>query len=629
MGYAGRTSQGTDTWLFGGLNTTASKLNVKPGEAQDLLNVDVLPGGGFTRRKGCVTLASLGAACWHFTIFYDSEGTMCFFAVVDGGYKHSRDGVTWDDVSGTSITWTGAAPIISTSINGFLILANQDFEPLVYSPLDGRGVRTLKEASLLEQPSNLNVVGVIGTAGTANAVYAVSAFSGRGEGRPVLFPFSCGLNIRDPSSTYPWQVTWQPVRGAAGYIIRRYSDADGTPWGTCVPTTAQWRLASVVYGEDSSSFSDEAAGGLSINQPLSTTLPDTAWTTPSDWESNGYPEGVTTMARGRNQRVVFWRRDRLWFSGSNDHLEYIDDTDAFDVAVIGGMNNKVRAITPLFDYTIVFTETNFFVYTGSTTADFGLQKILNTGSTSPLGIAHAGDDAYIWSQFGPTTISRVLSGADVESDDLSKKVRSVVNDEADRDYWPNILAYHDAKTQRVVWFFRPVGGTTNSKQLVYNHELGAWTKYSGWAPIGVGVTEDRRIIAATPDGDILELNTGDTDSGANISWSWTSADYDMRTPMRKTMPTLDLHIDKSSGSFSATVTVSWDFASKSTQVFNITESTVNGRTVLESEAATVTHYQLRPVGAYRYFRIKFEGSSSAAAPTIIGIRPDVRVLGLR
>jgi hypothetical protein len=629
MGIDSRTRQGTESYLFGGLNTSASKLNVKSGEAQDCLNIDVTPGGGFTRRSGCTELSDLGAACQHFTMFYDNKGDECFFAIAGDAFYMSRDAVTWSSVSGPSITYTGATPIISSAINGFLLIANADFEPMVYSPLDSLDVRTIREASLIESPTNFRVTGVGNSLlATTDSQYAVSAFTARGETLAVTYNRATAgpPTLYVPDATNPYVITWTPVDGAAGYkVYRRGSSAT---WASPGGGAVNWVLVDTVYGEDSDSTTDTDGAGLPIQEALPISATITAWRTPTDWERNGYPEGVAIMARGRDQRVLFWRRDRLWLSGSNDHLEYLDTTDAFDVAVIGGMNNKVRAVCTLFDYTVVFTETNFFLYTGSSGTDFGLQKILNTGCVSHYSIVYAGDEAYVWSQFGPTAISRVLAGADVESDDLSRKARAVVG-ESTRSTWPHIIGYHDARAQRIVWSWTPTGGASNNKQLVFNYELQAWTRYEGWAIKNVVVTEDRRVIAAFEDGKINELHVGNTDNGVAIPWNWTSGDSDLRSDMRKSMPCLDLHVDKSDGSFTFTTELTWDFNSKASQTFTLTESTVNGRTVVESESTAVTHYQLRPVGAYRQFRIKFSGSSSGAAPTIIGMRPDMRVLGIR
>jgi len=76
VSYDGQSQRGIETYNFGGINRKATIVNLKDGEARDIVNYDIDITGGIKRRAGRIqTATSLGASPKMLDVFYQQNGT--------------------------------------------------------------------------------------------------------------------------------------------------------------------------------------------------------------------------------------------------------------------------------------------------------------------------------------------------------------------------------------------------------------------------------------------------------------------------------------------------------------------------------------------------------------------------
>ena len=66
VSYDGQSQRGIETYNFGGINRKATIVNLKDGEARDIVNFDIDITGGIKRRAGRIQTAALAQTprCW-------------------------------------------------------------------------------------------------------------------------------------------------------------------------------------------------------------------------------------------------------------------------------------------------------------------------------------------------------------------------------------------------------------------------------------------------------------------------------------------------------------------------------------------------------------------------------------
>ena len=103
VSYDGQSQRGIETYNFGGINRKATIVNLKDGEARDIVNFDIDITGGIKRRAGCLQTAStLGASPKMLDVFYKQDGTEVFVAIAGNKFYESADAATFTDRTGAN-----------------------------------------------------------------------------------------------------------------------------------------------------------------------------------------------------------------------------------------------------------------------------------------------------------------------------------------------------------------------------------------------------------------------------------------------------------------------------------------------------------------------------------------------
>lgn len=624
-GYAGRTDQGPQTHLFGGINRQATIVNLKDNEAIDITNWDVNRGDLKMRPGWSQQSTVTGTTPTYFDIYTRQDGTTVYIAVVDGKfYEATSPAGPWTDRSSYNSVFlsekTGAdgIPIIGVAFGNAYILSGAGQAQPAYSRLNNALV-TLENAARLDPPTNTAIVNV-GTAGATTYNYVVTALTGRGETISSTVITTTTGNATLNSTNFN-RITWDPVLGAnGGYRVYKYDT---------VSSTYKALTVGVVSFTTATTFDDTGIAFYSptINPPTT----NGAYNTPNDWNANGYPEGFAPIAVGKDQRLLAWRKDTVWVSAANNCLDWLTTgaDGAFVFTVYGAVDNRVTAVGSLYDLVGIFTRTNSLFYTGSSATDFTLNRIQGTGCFSPRSLVFIQNDLHLWSQYGPTSLQRIMQGANVSSTDTAEKIRPLVNDDTNKDYWWKIVCYNDVKARKAVWCYPATGAALNSNALVYNYQTGAWTKYSNFAFCGTAANPIGDIFYFSNASPVLFKQGGTTDNGTAITGTYQTGWYDLSTWMRKRMVWSDFVVDKRPGPYTINLSVVSNWGqNNTTQAHTMTESTTDGCTLLDT-ATTANYHRIYTTGDDRSFQYTITCTASANSPSILGWRPDARTKGVR
>lgn len=271
----------------------------------------------------------------------------------------------------------------------------------------GPPVEDIKTASLLDPPTGVQAYGYGdgGVSGYNTSLYAVSAVTARGETtasyaslngvstsgvRCKTFQYT-DINSGDYNS-----ITWNPVDGAIAYRIYW---AGATFYGRNAFLTGpnQYTLVGEVPSTVTQ-FDDNMSALPAVysdaTHPLQTV--NGAYRTWSDWETNGWPKGFAIVARGRDERAFAWRDNYVWASALNNPVDWLALNNAFAFSVDGGTDKTITGIASLYEYILVFTKTQCFVYTGASSQDITLQKVIGRGCVSHHSIVNVEGDVYFF-----------------------------------------------------------------------------------------------------------------------------------------------------------------------------------------------------------------------------------------
>jgi len=667
-GYAGRTDQAMETLLFGGLNEKATIVNLKDAEAVTCENWDPWNDGSLRRRFGYVPYSptnvnnglALGngpTALWRFSA---TNGAEIF--VTQGSYNGSSGGTyyatsnplstsfsasvnlaSWSDVGFLIEPWLGTGAPSASDMNGDLFISQYPSRPVVvrganltnppssYGSFRDYPMYYLKDLSQLVVPSGL--VLTLTTTGTTQYQYIVTACTLRGETTGSTIASTLfGPSTLSVSNSI--QLDWSTVTGAQFYRIYRYVASLN---------------AFMLIGQTTSTLTTFTDTGLAASTTTAVPSSNTAYNTPADWESNGYPQGFSVLGRGRNQRLIAWRNNTVWVSSLNNPYDWFS-SDTFVFQINGGSSNNITAVTTLFDYTVFFSATNAFFYSGSSSSDLALNKIAGVGCVSPNSFVQVADDVFLWSQFGPTTLSRIQSGADIRTDRMSVKIQTSVYN-SNRAYWYKIWAWHDIRSQRVFWAFPGTSSATyNDTVITFNYDIrqtdgsiGAWSKYTNWRVVAAqnsyAATSSVNMfnaygIMGEPSGtawNVSQLHSSNTDNGRAITANYLSGYINRQTFLKSRMPWLDILVKEDDGwsPYTFNVTINGEMGRANlTQTYTLTESTTAGDT--NPWVGTFgNQHRVYTKGDNRMFQIGFSVTNSAHPPQIIGWRPELRVKGAR
>ena len=607
MAYAGRTTQEPETLNFGGLNLKASALNLKDGEAQDIVNFDIDISGTLTTRLGYTVIGSSVGPAEYADHYFTNTGQEVFVIIANHRFYESTS------PAGPFIDRTGSIVLTGTFWQGTYLsnsfIIGNGVDPPIISIL-GSNIQTIESASLIVSPTIIQVV-TGGTPGSTTYTYTITSVSGRGEAPNISAAIIATGNVTLSSTNYN-QLSWTGIAGALSYNVYRYSAG----------------IYYLIGNTTAASFQDT---GLALGTQVPP-ISNGAYNTPNDWNLNGQPEGFAVLARGRNQHLIAWRKNTVWAAAYGTTIDWFKVNDAFAFQVLGGDDNSVKCVVTLYDFTVFFSPTNAFVYTGSSSTDLTQNKILHTGCNSPYSIVPVGDDIYIWSQFGPTTLSRILQGADVQTTSMGVKINPLIYSQSNMANWRLIAGWHDLMNQRVCWAYPSLLATTNDSVIVWSYTItqpdatkGGWTKFSGWSVVNAVVSpSNQSVYAVFPSGSLVNLHNGTTDGGTPINWSYKSAWYDLRTWLKKRMQWLDLIMD-SAYSYTVNLSTAWDFnRTGMSQNHTVTNTTTDGYSY--ETTGDYNEHRVYTQGDGKHFQFVFTGSTPCR---IVAWRPEARIKGIR
>lgn len=654
VNYPGRFTQQMWTKNFGGIDSKATVLNIGDNEAADITNWNIGLSGAITRRDGTAPLVTIGdnanpQIVW-WSPFYDENGDEKYAAIAKDAsgdldfFDCDTVGGTYTNRGATSMTLSGsdAYKYIHANWRGCVIVANGTDQP-VYGCY-GQTVEGLKDASLLDPPTGVVAYGFNdgGVTTDNSSDYAVSAVTARGE-TPVAYASKPGtingagartktvavgdLGINDYNS-----ITWNPVDGAIAYRIyfanavggrNSYQGANIFSLVSEVPSTV------TQYDDNQSALPAVYNGALHPQQTV-----NGAYRTWTDWETNGWPKGFCIVARGRDERAFAWRDNYVWASALNNPLDWLALNDAFAFSVDGGTDKTITGIASLYEYILIFTRTQCFVYTGASAQDITLQKVIGRGCVSHHSIVNVEGDVYFWSDYGPTSFKRIMSGADIStSTDFNKRIQNQIFTDTNVDEWRRIHGYRYIPENRVVWAVPAPTGTSNSIAYVFQFDVNGWSKYDNWQFTHCGIDAAYGVYGVRePDANganaLWNLMTGNDDNGTAITASYKTGWYDMRSwDTRKRLIFTDVICDRSVGNYTFSITWSWDYGIQTSLPITCTQTTTDGCTI-ETTSSTTTEHRVFADGIGSAFQLEF--ISTAKLPCkIIGWRPEVRGKGVR
>lgn len=625
------------TKLYGGINANATRLNISSNEAESIVNWDIGLDGSLTRRLGAERIVqSMGTPFKHIGKFNAKDGSEVYVAVAGMTIWRSTDLTTWTDVTG-SLTFGGLGVVNGCAFKNKYFMTNGVDEPIYVS--ETGNAETMKAGSILPDVTNLMVARVGGAAGVVVYNYVVTAVTPQGETKPCgVATITADYDLSAIGTTKYNLLTWEPVLGATSHRI--YCTTTGGGGGearnlngvSTTPTAGDFILIGEVDGitgtfnDNSKTFVPSPTGQL---VPCPTT--SMAYMTPHDWEDNGYPNGFAVVARGQDDRMLAWRGETVWASGLSDPLNWLGPDDAFVWQIAGAGDNNITAIGSLFDYTLIFTKTDGFLYTGASENTINLNKVVPIGCVSQNSITTVGDDLYFWSQYGPTTMQRVISGADVKNTtQFNNKIQPLIFATYKPD-WDQVFAYTMPKQNRVVfWAPNQTGGPTG---FAYQYDIGAWTTYSGWYPVNAMTTGDGDVYAGfyggSGDGALFKLHSGYTDNGTAIVAEYKTGHIDLNNwNPRKRIPWVDVVADRSVGTYDFSVSWNFDMGRQQGGPIQCSQTTTDGSDVVFTSSTTTQHRVYTP-GIGNTVQLVFTASTNNQNVKILAYGTEVNSLGNR
>jgi hypothetical protein len=225
-----------------------------------------------------------------------------------------------------------------------------------------------------------------------------------------------------------------------------------------------------------------------------------------------------------------------------------------------GDGETVTAVTGSFGFIAVMTMGNgvgrTLVYSGTGPSDLALSHVLPMGCMSPDSIVTIGDDIVFLSPYGPSNLKRFINGTQLIQNMIGFSIAPLMHDTSSLDGWGKCVAYHDITYRRAIWWL-PEGDVPN-QGFVYQYDVQSWSRFDGWSINCATRTSGNQLIAGTTNGELMILNQGGDDNGAEINAYYTTAWFDKGEPERNmTCPFMELWLRVSGVKIS--VTSNWDF----------------------------------------------------------------------
>ena len=653
MSYGGRYTTGLLSRNFGGINRDASIVNIGNNQAYSIVNWDIGQRGTIKRRSGWTRLTTVGRLSNPIAVAFfgypDTEGVYHYAAIaynLSGDlvmYEASDPAGPWTECGG-GIIWTEDDPAKYVGIRwkGKLYIVNGADAPVVAQY--GANCQTLKAASLLSRPTRLSglITNLNTNIGTTPNGYGVSAVTPRGE--TEIITFTGNINTGGTAYYYNFSdigtapsnidgvssyvtLSWSPVVGAQRYGI--YILNPGVSRVGYSGLTGYIKIDEVPYGINT--WQDPGVTGLPFGVKLETKI-NGSYNTPTAWEKiGGYPDGGCVLARGRDERLILWKKNVVYGSCVEDPLNWWSPGNAMVFTVSGEGDTTIVNGSTLSDYLMLFSKTQCWVFTGSSPSDISINKVLPVGCAGPHALVQAGTDTYLLSQFGPTSFKRIMAGADVSAaHGWADKVKPIMFDETNTDLWTRAWAYNDLKNSRIVWTLPKAGQTTNGMAVVYQYDTDSFTTYDSFGFTHVETVNYTHYgLDENSSNGVCRIGYGNTDNGSAISAEYKTGWFDYGTwEMTKRMTWVDVIASRTGGDYTFEMAWDWDYGQYTATPVVCTQTTTDGDPI-DTTSAMSTEHRIYTDGVGNAVQLIFTTSAGDQEIEILGWRPDQRSKGLR
>ncbi|MEW5820329.1 MAG: hypothetical protein AB1782_09075 [Cyanobacteriota bacterium] len=270
---------------------------------------------------------------------------------------------------------------------------------------------------------------------------------------------------------------------------------------------------------------------------------------------------------------------KLSYSALSDPEDWttVDDAGWMEVGLNDGQ--KIVGIKSFFDVLVVFKERSIYILSGSSgdpaSNDYFVLEPINAsiGAVSNRSIVQVGNDLYFLSEKGVYTLSGVQSYGDLNVSNISFKIQSLI-DELHKGILSESFAINDYEEGRI-WFFVAKGSAQeNNFILIYDYNLNAWTKRSGFSSKCGLIFKDHsaskvKIYTGSYDGYIYYQKQTYNYNGSPIeSYYFTPwlalTNYRVRKRVRDVQ-----FITEPTGGFYMGVTYRWDFGNSYSGNLNV------------------------------------------------------------
>jgi hypothetical protein len=278
--------------------------------------------------------------------------------------------------------------------------------------------------------------------------------------------------------------------------------------------------------------------------------------TPSSWVSKP-PHGFVLLNQLGAERMWAWNLETVFYSAISEPWDYVGANNAGFIDVRPGDGDSIVATTGSYGYVAVMMQNRTLIYNGTGPNDLALSHVLPMGCTSADSIMTIGDDIVFLSPYGPSNLKRFINGTQLIQNIIGFQIAPLMHQTASLDGWGKCVAYHDIVNRRVIWWLPE--GDLPTQGFVYQYDVQSWPgTWEGWTINCVTRTSGNQLIAGTTGGQLMILNQGGTDNGAEIIAYYSTAWFDKNEPERNmTCPFIELWLRASGVTMS--VTASWDY----------------------------------------------------------------------
>lgn len=270
---------------------------------------------------------------------------------------------------------------------------------------------------------------------------------------------------------------------------------------------------------------------------------------------------------------------KLSYSALSDPEDWQTENDAGWIEV--GLNDgqKIVGIKSFFDVLLIFKEQSIYILTGSSGDPnseecFSLTPMnASIGAVSNKSIIQVGNDLYFLSDKGVYTLQGVQSYGDLNVSNISFKIQSLI-DGLNKSGLFKSFAINDYEENRI-WFFLPDGSSVeNNLILIYDYNLKAWTKRSGFSALCGHIFKDLssssiKFYTGSYDGFICHQKQGDSYADRPICAYYITPWLDLNNYRNRKKIRDIKYVNIPTGGHYMGVTYQWDYGNRYTGDLNI------------------------------------------------------------